>query len=590
MAVLAIFVVMMYQGALQNSFVAWDDMTYIVENPLITEPSMAHFWELWHTPISLNFHPLTMWSLLWNASLTGTSEARGFILTNILLHSINTVLVYRLARRLSENEWVAVATALLWGLHPMRVESVAWVSERKDVLYGLFFLAGCLSYLRFQRSQKTMWWWLTLGLFVLSCLSKAMAVVFPLVLILLDYWKNKDEVFSLKALLNKLPFFGVAALFGMIALNVQRGGNFYGYFIILEQKQAVSSAFSLSQKLQFGGYGFMQYILKFFAPVGLSPFYSYPTATDSMTPYIGGLLLMALLLVGSLAFWKKEKAVVFGVGFYFVTVALVLQIISVGIVIMADRYTYLPHIGLAFMFVYLSQKYLVEGYQLSPYIVYGVWGALGAFFMAQTKAQTAVWQNTETLWSKALTENPKAGDVYVLRGNYLGKNGKVDEAILDFEQALSLQTHNFSLFEGLGNAYGTKGKPEKAVEMFTKAIEIQPLEAGPYYNRGIANLGIAPEKSIPDFKRALELYPANAPRINAGLAYAYLQSKDYKMAVTTFDLAIQGGNLDPANYLNRSVAKFNLGDKAGAIADCKQAIALKPDFAPAQQQLKALGG
>ncbi|HNM26352.1 MAG TPA: hypothetical protein PKL15_13015 [Saprospiraceae bacterium] len=247
-----------YQPALQNDFVNWDDPTYVTENPLLLRPTPENKAALWSQPVSLNYHPLTMLSLAWNMD-PAKPKARPFIATNIFLHVCNTALVFLFAYFLSRRKLlVAIFTALLFGIHPMHVESVAWVSERKDVLYTLFFMAALLSYLRYVRRGGWGWLAATLGLFVLSCLSKAMAVSLPLVLLLIDFYEGRlwqEGKIVWRAVLEKIPFLVISLLFGVKAVEIQSAGAIGDF-----------QAFSLIQRIAIASYGFLFYLYKLFVP------------------------------------------------------------------------------------------------------------------------------------------------------------------------------------------------------------------------------------------------------------------------------------------------------------------------------------
>ena len=253
---LAVLVLIAFSFGFGNDFVDWDDMEYVVENRFLTNPATRSLAALWRTPIALNYHPLTMTTLYWNAVAFGP-KAGSFIITNVVIHSINTLLVFALAGKLArQNQATAFLTALIWGLHPMHVESVIWVSERKDVLYTLFFLLACLSYLRYRRTEKAGWLLLTGGLFVLSCLSKAMAVVLPVVLLLLDYLEGRN-LKSRTIWLEKLPFFAIALFFGWLALQVQRGDDVGGLLTtgLSQPKNAIGQEPFAWRWLVYGSYG-----------------------------------------------------------------------------------------------------------------------------------------------------------------------------------------------------------------------------------------------------------------------------------------------------------------------------------------------
>jgi hypothetical protein len=242
-----------FVGGFGNDFVRWDDNSYVTENPLVQHPTLANLVRLLRAECAFNYHPLTMASLWLNSALSGQA-ATSFIITNTMLHIVNTVLVFFLARKLAKgDQFIAFFTALLWGVHPMHTESVTWVSERKDVLYSLFFFASCIQYVKFTELGKRKFWISALLLFILSCLAKGMAVMLPLVLILIDHWCDKEPL-SVKRLVQKVPFFIVALLFGLLAIHVQSGGDLGGLIERLSQtgESAIKAGLSIGQRICFG--------------------------------------------------------------------------------------------------------------------------------------------------------------------------------------------------------------------------------------------------------------------------------------------------------------------------------------------------
>lgn len=346
-------VLVAFGGAVEHDFVAWDDHVYVYENPLILGPSAATFRALATRVVSLNYHPLTMWTLWANSALFGPGP-RSFIATNIVIHWLNAGLLCWLAWLLTERRSRAVPalTAFLFAVHPLRAESVVWVSERKDVLYVFFFLAGLILYWDYLLSSRKRLLGLATGLMLMACLSKGVAVVFPVVCLLLDFWKQRR--WSARLVLEKLPMFSLSLLFGLIALDVQRGGDFHGLLDLPSRKVvALSAALGPGSKIFAASYGFTGYFIKTFVPTDLCTFYPYPAGYDFGAPrFIGSLAF--LVASAGVFIWGVRRAPIlaFGFGWIFATVALVLQLISVGAVIMADRYFYLPSAGLFFMLTY----------------------------------------------------------------------------------------------------------------------------------------------------------------------------------------------------------------------------------------------
>jgi len=428
LAVLAVVTFAVFYPSLECEFTNWDDGTYVTENPMIWKlngetvknifinPNKKDSdpWYMYFSPVSLNYHPLTMLSLALDYTFDKLNPYY-YHLNNVLLHILNVILVFIFMQQFvrgcngrtssdfrPDPFYVALIVSALFAIHPMRVESVTWVAERKDVLYVFFFFLSLIFYLRHLDSRKTSWMIGCFVFFICSCLSKGMGVVLPVVLVLMDWFYGEAK--TIRQLFNnvvkKVPFFLASIAFGLIAYEIQSQGAI-----------AAMETFSLFQRLTFGCYGFIMYIYKFFLPVNLSAFYPYPF-TDAYgnipviyyaSPFI--VLFIALAVVYLL--WKNfetGKILVFGFSFYFITVALVLQFLSVGSVIMADRYSYLSYVGLFFMvgyfFEYARKKF---SFPVSMLFAGGLI-ASAAIFSYLTYERTKVWTNAETLWTDALTQ------------------------------------------------------------------------------------------------------------------------------------------------------------------------------------------
>ncbi|MFC5408608.1 tetratricopeptide repeat protein [Larkinella bovis] len=597
LVLLAIFIA--YSVGFRNGFVDWDDSEYVFGNPYVLEPTGEHVRTLLKAVVALNFHPLTMLSLAANSALFGPSPT-SFIIANTVFHLLNTLLVFALAFALShKNRWVGLFVAVLWGLHPMHVESVIWVSERKDVLYTFFFLSACLTYLRFRRSGAMVWLVLTFGLFVLSCLSKAMAVVLPLVLWLIDYWQAGDDGVKKRGIsalwLEKAPFFLVAVLVGLMATNVQAGGDFHGWLIrIAEKKDAVGQEPFAARWFVYGSYGFLQYLLKLVVPIRLSAFYPYPENVRNIEPqhWLGP---PVFLLVVGYAIWllftarhERQRLVVFGIGFFLITILLVLQFMTVGAAIMADRYSYLSYFGLIFLIVYGLQAKFSSSSSRFQIVTAGL-VAFSAWCFYLTIRQVQVWKNTETLWLNALRFYPENDQIREGLGDHYGKNNRIDEAMQQFQAAVQNGSSRYHCYEGLGNAYGLKNEPLKALEMYDQAIRMDSAKSDVYYNRGLTfNKLNRFQDALRDFNKALALVPEKDTIVLTARGFSYLQLKQYRASLTDYNQFLRYKPNDPTALHNRGVSRFYLGDRAGALADIRRAVALKPDYEEARNNLKQL--
>ena len=595
--VITLVTLTVYFPAFDNGFVNWDDQVYVEENSLVIN---KEYGRLWKTPVSLNYHPLTMISLAMQTPGKGkVPKAAPFIRANIMIHIVNSMLVFLLIWMITGRQfWVAVFTAGVFAWHPAHVESVAWVSERKDVLYTFFLLLSLISYWQYLDKKASKWLIAAGLLFVASVLSKAMAVVIPLMWMLLDYWHGRTW-HSRRALLEKVLFLAISLFFGLMAVNVQSGGDFGGLLTLHGEKvKAVAEAHVMTswQRIQVASYGFVNYVITFFKPDKLSALYPYPPA--AWFGSVAGMLFPLVFPAVAVAIaWssKKTRIWVFGAGFFFISLVLVLQFLSVGIASMADRYTYVPYIGLAFGLA-ASINALTDSAMYKKLAVGA--GVVFLLFLAfLTRIQSDIWQDPEKLWTQVLNRYPTEDTALANRGNNRGKTGNIQGAMEDFVKAIADGCDRADVYEGLGNCYGTLSvqvpnkKAEyiaKAISMYKEAIRLEPNKGGTYYNLGVAQLQSDPGASADAFATALSLMPHKQTEILRALGEAQINAARYDAAAETLTKVISAENPSDILFYNRGLAHLGRGDKAAATADFSEALRLNPNNADARMRLESM--
>ncbi|HMK19509.1 MAG TPA: hypothetical protein VK492_15000 [Chitinophagaceae bacterium] len=563
---------------LKNEFTNWDDEFYVVNNQLLRGPD----WKgIFSKQVLGNYHPLTILSYAFNFAISRL-DPFSYLLVNYLFHIANTLLVFYFIWNISgKNKFIAAFVALVFGIHPMHVESVAWVAERKDVLYTFFFLFSLIQYWVFLTKEKKKNLVFCFLFFVLSLLSKPAAIVLPFVLFLLDYWYGQSLK---KNLVFKIPFFALSIVFGIITVSIQSSSAMAGL-----------STFSIIDRLFFASYVLMTYFVRFFVPYPLSAFHPFPiTNFAGWSIYLSPIFVIALLI--ALWFLRKNKIVVFGIFFYVINLLLVLQIISIGLTIVSERYTYVPYIGLAFMFAMLVNRI--------KFIPQKVSLALGAVFIIAfgviTFQRTKVWKNSGTLWTDALKTHPRAPYARTNRANYLSKLAiRPDQkpfadsiykiAFEDCAIALSVRPNHAPAFEYRGLMYSDRQQFKEALADANELIRLKPnyrigydLRATCYYKLN------EPEKALADYTKCVEIKPDDHRSIN-NLGSIYMNSfKKYNEALNEFNIAI---NLNPqASYiLNRSICYYKMGNMQKAKEDALRASqggAVIPDNYKSLLQLK----
>src|SRR5215203_105498 len=454
-----------YLPTLNAGFVNWDDPDYIYNNYVIKDLSQVT--DFFTIPIQGNYHPLTMISLALNYAISGF-DAWSYHLLNMILHVFNCFLVYRFSLLLSRNSsLIAFVTSLLFAVHPMHVESVAWVSERKDVLYTLFFLAGHITYTKYVDTGVKKEYWMTLLFLVLSLLSKPAAVIFPVSLFCIDILRNRT--LSFKLITEKIPFFIPALLMGLLTINAQKEIGATGEVY-----------FGLASNILFGFYGIMVYFLKLILPISQSAFYPFPPLNEklSVVYYVAPLFTLLLGLITYFA-WKKHKAIVFGISFYIINLLLVLQVFSVGSAVIAERYTYVPYIGIFYIAGYLLNILVKEniknGYQVAI--------PVGLIFSVLSYLQVLKWKDGVALWENVIHQQPSSR-AYNKRADLFRDEKQYAKAIEYYTKATQLNKADYESFNNRANIYMELGKLDSAYIDYKNVLAVKPGYIVTYDNLG----------------------------------------------------------------------------------------------------------
>jgi len=559
-----------FSPSLNNEFTNWDDPVYVIENPLLTNLASANIKKIFTTPVSSNYHPFTILSLAIEYHYVQL-EPKLYHTTNVIIHLLNALLVFWFIYRLCGNYQVAVFVSLLFGVHPMHVESVSWISERKDVLYTFFFMAGAIAYLKYLEEKKGRgkYYILMFVLFVCSLLSKSAAVVFPVVLWLLDFIKKRP--FSKKVVLEKVPLLLLSLLFGLIAVYTQREKAIAGY-----------ETFALHHRALFASYGIIVYLWKLIAPLNLSCFYPYPFLIGDRLPYI---FYFAPAIVGgmfALIWWTKKytRDVIFGFLFFLVTIVFVLQFMSVGRAVMADRYTYVPYIGIFFI-IGKGYHYVItrkeKKYLLLKVLLFLLLAGYAGTMAYLTYERTQVWKNSGTLWTDVIKNHPKELMAYSNRGNYYSKKGMYDKALIDYNALLGAKPKDFKSYVHRANVYGIQKKYELAIVDYTKALSINANYADAYVNRGITySIMKQYKKAFEDYSRAIALQPGKTS-IYVNRAYAYLENGNYEQAINDYDFLTRKEPYENNHYFYRGLAYHRSGNYEAAMKDYTHTLQLNAE-------------
>ena len=479
--------------------------------------------------------------------------------------------------RLSGLLLAALVAALLFGVHPLHVESVAWVSERKDVLSTLFFLGALLFYLRYQELRRSGFFALSFVAFVLSLLAKPMGVTLPLIMFLYDYLSARG--WTTRTVQEKVPFLMVSILFGVIAvLNRQSPEGSYALYIS-----------SLGDNLLIASSGLIFYLGKILMPLQPSAFYPYPAEISLHLPTFFLPLMLLLVLVSGIWITRRyTRKVIFGSLFFFLTLLPVMSIVPFHGAAAADRFMYIPSIGLfylagvAFQKIYVWRVRWEKAKKVSLAVLLRV---IVTTLGTLTWQRSNVWQDSETLWLSVLKNYPEVPVAHNNLGNVYLKKGRLDAAISEYKMAISLNPSDAGLYNNLGAAYLKKGRLDAAIAEYQKAISLNPDYALAHNNLGNAYLGKGEtDAAIAEYQKAISLNPADAlAHYNLGVAYGGKGKLDAAIAEYRKTISLNPTNA-PA-HSNLGIIYARKGELDAAIAEYKKAISLNPADAVAHYNL-----
>ncbi len=595
--ILSAVTVAAYWGVLDHQFINYDEPDYVTDNPhVVTGLTLANVTWAFGAGYAGNWHPLTWVSHMLDCQLYGLKPF-GHHLTNLLLHAANTVLLFLFLRRTTGAPWCSTFGAALFALHPLHVESVAWVAERKDVLSTFFGLVSLLAYARFaqdtssrpappasaaEKSQVqksgpwTVYYFLALLFLALGLMSKPMLVTMPLLLLLLDYWPLRRMVSLGKLVAEKIPFFLLVV------------GSSIVTFIVQQKAGAVSSLEALSPEFRVSNalISYVRYIWKMIWPENLAVFYPVPSpAAWPLELVLGASLLLALISVGSVKWARKAPYFFVGWWWYVISLLPVIGLIQVGQQAMADRYSYIPLIGL-----FVAMVWGIAALQARLSLTAGWVAAAGAALLTAcgllTWRQSAYWSTTTTLFEHAIAAT---GDNAVAQNNLgvsLQDAGDWAGAESHFAEAVRIKPRYADALENLGLCREKQGRRAEAIEFLQKALEIKP---GPVTCYNAAKMfgeeGDWP-RAVEHYRRALELKP-DFVKARYNLAVLLAKQGRGDEAASEYEEVLRLAPDFPEAHASFGALLAAQGKLDQAIAQFNAALKASPDSADAQYNLAA---
>jgi len=501
---------LLFLPVVQHEFLNYDDDKYITESELVKQGlSLKSAASALVEPHFFMWHPVTTWSLQLDYSLFGLKPA-GYHLMNVFFHSLSGVLVFLLAWRLSRVIPVAFIIAALFAWHPLRVESVAWAAERKDVLATLFWLLALHCYLSWHTQKSTRYQWLTWATTILAMMSKPIAVTLPATFLLLDFWplqrlslNSLQDIWTAnkKLILEKAPFFFLSILLALVTLSFQA-----------QSKTIVGlDELPLLARLANACSAYLRYLGKIILPLNLGAF--YPPEED-ISFYLPLISLAFFGIFGCFAWRKRQEKpyLLFGLLWFLITLLPVIGLLQSGRQSMADRYSYVSSLGITIALVLslweqwqqrISHRH---GYLVASWVI--------GFSVFLTHTQLAYWQNSETLFRHTLSVTSNNYIAHINLGATLAENGKLAEALSHYEAALEIRP-SAELHYKLGRALLAQKSPALAQAHLESAVKLKPDFAEAYFELAMA---LADQDRLDEgtkyLQKALSLKPELQQRLN----------------------------------------------------------------------------
>lgn len=590
-----------FKHSLSLQFVNWDDPYNLLENETLKIFSYNWDWKAVKTIFTAdvigNYNPLPIFTFAIEKYFFAPDPVlKPFIFhfDNLWMHLVCTHFVYILFTKLGLSRTAAFIGALLFGIHPMRVESVAWITERKDVLYGMFFLGALLCYINYLNAvkNKTAWYILTIVLAIISCLSKVQAVTLPLTMVAVDFYFKRKWLSPKILIFEKLPWWLISLTFGLINIYTLKNQN------SLNSDSHVV-AFNFIDKLAVGAYSYTIYLIKWIYPYKLSPLYPYPPELP-VQAYIS--LAVVPLLLAVFLFWtirNKKHDLFFGWMFFTFNIMFLLQIVGAGQGFLADRFTYIAYIGLFFLMIkaYDWILQIKPTFKIPLLVGAGLYLALFAFL---TTRQLKVWENSETLWEHVKIYYPDSPLAWKQAANYYRDEKKdLDRAILNYQQAIKMEPNEGYTYNGLAKVYIDKAYSldpkminfkqqqtalvQLSVQSYLSAIEKDSIKGQPdkkITGEIIVNLGVAHailgnmEEGLKYLSKGILVNPDNSNGyLNRGLIY--FNASQFELAIKDYDEYMRLNAYNADIYYSRGICKFNLNRIEESLPDYNKAIALK---------------
>ena len=539
---IVIFTIIIYLPAIKNGFLNWDDNWYITNNSYISDFSLPGIINMFTHLFHSQYSPLVMVVLSFLKYAFGLNPIP-FHLTSLIFHIINAWLVFRFIDLLTGKTNLALLISAFFAIHPFQVESVAWMSAMKIVLSSSLFLLSLIYYIKFNKSERILNYYLSILFFILALLSKEQTLILPLAIIIVDYFQDR-KLLSRKVILEKIPYIFLSALFLVVTLAATYTQGFKGKM----------PSINIFYQIEIVLYSLFDYLSKLIIPVNLSSFYPYPTNINYLVLLVP-VLLTAIVLFALIKKLISQKELIFSVGFFLVNIIITLQFVQVRKVYMADRYMYLPLLGILLIFGFIFYRLIVLNkkyrYLIIPFI-----SVVFLLFSTLSYTRAKVWNNSFALWDEVINKTGesyfpllKRGQVYLDEENY-------DMALSDFNKSIELNSRYYVSYENRGYIYSLQEDYDKAILDFEKSLELSPESSYSY----------------------------------CSLGFVYLQLENYEDALINLNKAIENDEEYVDAYKSRGEVFIGMEEYDKACPDLEKAISLglSEDDTKEAQELKSL--
>jgi Flp pilus assembly protein TadD len=628
---LIVITLAVYGQVLRFDFLNYDDNLYITGNPQVKAGlTLEGVRWAFTTGHASNWHPVTWLSHMLDSSVFGEKPA-GPHLINLLLHALNACLLFLLLCRMTDDFWPSAFVAALFAIHPLHVESVAWLAERKDVLSTLFGLLTMIAYTVYVARRRAGLYLLTIVLYAIGLMAKPMLVTLPVVLLLIDFWPlrrfDAAKPFLRQAVpfvAEKLPFLVLAAASSIITFLVQQGGHSVAPVDVLPMGLRIGNAIV----------SYVRYILMMFWPADLTVFYPHSGPALPLSSVAVSLSVLIGLSIPISVWWRSRPYLIVGWLWYLGTLVPVIGVVQVGAQALADRYTYVPLIGLFIIVAWGLRDFgfwildfgLASGQSLTPRsrrLILGI-PAVAIVLMLSwlTAVQVGNWRDSVTLMEHALRVTsgnylahknlgvalaarkqyeqavgqyhegirikPSDPDLYYNLANALDKMGKPEEAVANYQKALEINSGHAEAHYNFGNVLARQGKFEDALGQYQEVIKIDPAHQG-----GLVNLGNTlamlhrPAEAMPYYLEALKLVPKNEEALT-NLGNILTEQGKFDNAIKCYTRSIEINPRNKDAYGNMGFALMKLGRLDEAARAYSQVLRIDPANARARENLRII--